>query len=104
MATVSWPVRGRALRPLATDRRVCVWFGEHLILDYVADLESAAAYETAMRQRFSSLRVTNEPAKPANEHNPALSAAERTARRGQCVPASPTRTFASDQGGAKRDV
>ena len=50
--------------PLPTDRRVRVWFGEHLIADYVSDAESAATYETAMRRRFVSLRVTNESAYP----------------------------------------
>jgi hypothetical protein len=45
---------------LPTDRRV--WFGEHLIADYISDAESAASYEAAMRRRFVSLRVTNEPA------------------------------------------
>jgi len=48
--------------PLPTDRRVRVWFGEHLIADYVSDPESATAYEVAMRRRFVSLRVTNGPA------------------------------------------
>jgi hypothetical protein len=48
--------------PLPTERRVRVWFGEHLIADYVADPESAANYEAAMRRRFVSLRVTNDPA------------------------------------------
>jgi hypothetical protein len=47
---------------LPTDRRVCVWFGEHLIADYIADPETATSYEAAMRRRFLSLRVTNEPA------------------------------------------
>jgi hypothetical protein len=47
--------------PLPTDRRVCVWFAEHLIADYTADPAAAAAYEAAMRRRFLSLRVTNEP-------------------------------------------
>jgi hypothetical protein len=50
--------------PLPTDRRVCVWFGEHLIADHVADPDSAATYEAAMRRRFVSLRVTNDPAYP----------------------------------------
>ncbi|TCC01676.1 hypothetical protein E0H45_40015 [Kribbella soli] len=48
--------------PLPTDRRVRVWFGEHLIADYVSDPDSAATYEAAMRRRFVSLRVTNDPA------------------------------------------
>ncbi|MGW5188277.1 hypothetical protein ACWEOO_03410 [Kribbella sp. NPDC004138] len=50
--------------PRPTDRRVRVWFGEHLIADYTSDPASAAAYETAMRRRFVSLRVTNDPAYP----------------------------------------
>jgi hypothetical protein len=51
--------------PLPTDRRVRVWFGEHLIADYISDPHSAAAYEAAMHRRFVSLRVTNDPACPA---------------------------------------
>ena len=47
--------------PRPTVRRVCVWFGEHLVADYTADAEAAATYEAAMRRRFLSLRVTNEP-------------------------------------------
>jgi hypothetical protein len=46
--------------PLPTDRRVCVWFGEHLIADYIGDAAAAAQFEAGMRRRFSSLRVTNE--------------------------------------------
>ncbi|GAB3821451.1 hypothetical protein [Kribbella italica] len=48
--------------PLPTDRRVCVWFGKHLIADYTNAPDAAAGYEEAMRSRFPSLRVTNEPA------------------------------------------
>jgi len=48
--------------PVPSDRHVRVWFGEHLIADYVSDPRSAAAYEAAMRRRFRSLRVTNDPA------------------------------------------
>jgi hypothetical protein len=48
--------------PVPTDRRIQVWFGRHLIADYVSDPSSACAYERAMRRRFASLRVTNEPA------------------------------------------
>jgi hypothetical protein len=50
--------------PLPTDRRIRVWFGEHLIADYISDPDAAAAYESAMRRRFVSLRVTNDPASP----------------------------------------
>ncbi|MEV0291135.1 hypothetical protein AB0H36_43990 [Kribbella sp. NPDC050820] len=48
--------------PHASDRRVQVWFGRHLIADYVGGVEAAAQFEAGMRQRFVSLRVTNEPA------------------------------------------
>lgn len=53
---------GLAQPVLPTDRRVSVWFGDHLIADYIGDPESAALYEAAMRRRFLSLRVTNQPA------------------------------------------
>ena len=42
-------------------RRVCVWFGEHKILEHVDEPADAARFEAAMRRRFASLRVTNEP-------------------------------------------
>ncbi|WP_350278075.1 hypothetical protein [Kribbella sp. HUAS MG21] len=44
-----------------TDRRVRVWFGRWLVAEYVADAAAAGEYEAAMRRRFASLRVTNEP-------------------------------------------
>jgi hypothetical protein len=42
-------------------RRVCVWFGEHKIVEHVSEPAFADRFETAMRRRFASLRVTNEP-------------------------------------------
>ncbi|MFD7154307.1 hypothetical protein ACFV9C_06905 [Kribbella sp. NPDC059898] len=52
--------------PHPTERRVRVWFGEHVIADHISDPASAADYESAMRRRFVSLRVTNDPvAQPA---------------------------------------
>ncbi|HEY3561625.1 MAG TPA: hypothetical protein VGL05_29375 [Kribbella sp.] len=51
--------------PLPTHRRIRVWFGKHVIADHVCDPASAAEYEAAMRRRFGSLRVTNDPAEPA---------------------------------------
>lgn len=45
----------------AEQRRVRVWFGAHPIADHTATVEQAAQYEQAMRRRFASLRVTNEP-------------------------------------------
>jgi hypothetical protein len=45
----------------ASLQRVCVWFGEHKIVEHVAETMHAARFEDAMRRRFASLRVTNEP-------------------------------------------
>ncbi len=50
--------------PLPTDRRVRVWFGEHVIADYTAEPATALRYQAAMTRRFASLRVTIEPATP----------------------------------------
>jgi hypothetical protein len=41
-------------------RRVRVWFGAHVIAQYVADAPLADRYEQAMRRRFAGLKVTNE--------------------------------------------
>ncbi|MFI5736155.1 hypothetical protein ACIA49_38935 [Kribbella sp. NPDC051587] len=41
-------------------RRVRVWFGEHVIAQYVAEPALAARYEQAMRRRFAGLKVTND--------------------------------------------
>jgi hypothetical protein len=43
-------------------RRVCVWFGEHLIIDHVSEPEKATWFEYAIQRRYAGLRVTNEPA------------------------------------------
>jgi hypothetical protein len=50
--------------PLPTDRRVCVWFGTHKIVEHVSEPGYAEQFEIAMRCRFKSLRVTNEPVVP----------------------------------------
>ena len=42
-------------------RRVRVWFGEHVIADYVAEPERAARYAVAMDRRFAGLKITNDP-------------------------------------------
>ncbi|MFK4083654.1 hypothetical protein ACI2LF_06065 [Kribbella sp. NPDC020789] len=42
-------------------RRVCVWFGEHLIIDHVSEAEKAAWFEHAIQRRYPGLRVTSEP-------------------------------------------
>lgn len=49
----------------ATKRRVRVWFGEHVIAQYIAEPALAARYEHAMRRRFAGLRVTNDLLGPA---------------------------------------
>jgi hypothetical protein len=50
-----------AVERAGTERRVRVWFGEHVIVDQVCEPAFAARFERAMRQRFASLRITNEP-------------------------------------------
>ncbi|MGC4939304.1 hypothetical protein [Kribbella sp. DT2] len=46
----------------AEGRRVQVWFGEHLISDWIGDdPRYAARLAAAQRRRFAKLRVTNEP-------------------------------------------
>lgn len=42
-----------------------VWFGEHVVADYVADWNRAALYAEAMSRRFAGLQVTNEAANPS---------------------------------------
>jgi Tfp pilus assembly protein PilF len=39
---------------------VRLWFGVHLISDYIGDQAGAARYEAAMRRRFPGLEVTSE--------------------------------------------
>jgi hypothetical protein len=48
----------------STDRRVRVWFGEHIIAEYTAEPQTAMRYHAAMTRRFASLQVTIEPAVP----------------------------------------
>lgn len=42
-------------------RRVRVWFGEHVIADYMAEPALAERYADAMSRRFAGLKVTNDP-------------------------------------------
>jgi hypothetical protein len=46
---------------VSPQRRICVWFGEHKIVEHVSEPAYAQRFEAAMRRRFASLRVTNEP-------------------------------------------
>ncbi|MGZ0148997.1 hypothetical protein ACXJJ3_18120 [Kribbella sp. WER1] len=46
--------------PQPTDRRVRVWFGEHVIADYTAESAKAIQYHVCMTRRFASLRITIE--------------------------------------------
>jgi hypothetical protein len=41
--------------------RVRVWFGDHVIADYSAEVERAERYATAMSRRFAGLTITTEP-------------------------------------------
>ncbi len=54
--------------------RVRVWFGRHVIADYIGDAALARRYEAAMRKRFAGLRITSEgaapkPARPRCRHH-----------------------------------
>jgi hypothetical protein len=50
-------------------RRVRVWFGEHVVADYRAEVEAAERYAVAMSRRFAGLRVTNDPL-PEHDEGP----------------------------------
>jgi hypothetical protein len=52
------------------NRRVCVWFGEHKIVEHVSEPPYAERFEAAMRRRFASLRVTNEPIAAGRDVDP----------------------------------
>jgi hypothetical protein len=47
--------------PRPTERRVRVWFGEHVIADFTAEPADALRYQAGMTRRFASLRITIEP-------------------------------------------
>ena len=51
--------------PPPSERRVRVWFGEHVIADYTAEPADAIRYQAGMTRRFASLRITIEPASAA---------------------------------------
>jgi hypothetical protein len=53
-------------QPEPANRRVRVWFGEHTLVEHVADPTRAARFEAAMRRRFASLRVSNDPVRVSN--------------------------------------
>ncbi|WP_132148792.1 hypothetical protein [Kribbella antiqua] len=55
---------------LPSRRRVRLWFGQHLIADYIGDQASADRHEAAMRRRFPGLEITNQPLRAA-DYNPA---------------------------------
>jgi hypothetical protein len=57
---------GTLTQPSRSDRVVCVWFGEQKIVEDVSEAAYADRFEAAMRRRFASLRVTNEPVAVSN--------------------------------------
>ena len=49
----------------ATQRNwVRIWFGHHIISEYVAEPDLAERYAESIGRRFHGLRVTNEPLPP----------------------------------------
>ncbi|MDX2972359.1 hypothetical protein [Kribbella solani] len=57
--------------PPPAERRVRVWFGEHVIADYTAEVADAIKYQAGMTRRFASLRITLEPATSAVDEDAA---------------------------------
>ncbi|GAA1716714.1 hypothetical protein GCM10009745_76560 [Kribbella yunnanensis] len=73
-------------------RSVCVWLGQHLVVNHLTDPMNAAEFELVMRQRFASLRVTNEPA-DTSEMASVLPAPKRAADLGERVALAPSRSI-----------
>lgn len=48
-------------------RHVRVWFGQHIVAQYVAESDQAERYAHAMSRRFAGLRVTNDPVEPKGD-------------------------------------
>lgn len=55
---MSEQVAERVEKPTSERRHVKVWFGEHVIAQYVADPEHAERYAEAMGRRFAGLKIT----------------------------------------------
>lgn len=51
-------------------RRVRVWFGEHVIADYQAEPLLAERYAAAMDKRFAGLKITHDPVPDENPGRP----------------------------------
>lgn len=52
------------IRPTADGTRlVRVWWGPHVIIRYENEAAGTSAFEVAMQRRYSSCRVTNDPAR-----------------------------------------
>lgn len=51
----------------AERRHVKLWFGSHVIGEYVGDIEAATRYAEAMDKRFAGLHITNEPVPPGED-------------------------------------
>jgi hypothetical protein len=55
---------GGPMMPTAGGKRlVRVWLGQHVIIRHENDTAGASAFEVAMQRRYSSCRVTNDPAR-----------------------------------------
>ncbi len=61
MSAVPSGVCMSAVQPGSQQRRVRVWFGDHVIADYRATADLAERYVAAMAHRFTGLRITNDP-------------------------------------------
>ena len=61
-------VSGRAAEAEEATRLVRVWLGSHIVVRYENNnADAAASFEHAMRRRYASCRVTNDPLLPECE-------------------------------------
>jgi hypothetical protein len=54
------PVAGLATGAPVAEHRVRVWFGQHVVAEYVAAAQFAEEYAEAIGRRYAGLRVTVE--------------------------------------------
>lgn len=59
----------QVIERVVVKRHVRVWFGQHIVAQYVAEPDMAERYAHAMARRFAGLRVTNDPVEPKDQPN-----------------------------------
>jgi hypothetical protein len=54
----------QTIERVAERRHVKLWFGQHVIGEFVGEAEHAERYAEAMDKRFGGLKITTEPIPP----------------------------------------